>query len=83
MQESIETLIKAENDKNYDVISKTAHKMKSNIDSMGIISLKLTIRELEIVSPENDNSKQLIEKIRTTLKNVFIQLKSFDAVPVN
>jgi len=81
MQESIEVLVKAGNEKNYDVIAKTAHKMKSNIDSMGIVSLKTTIRELEMVGPGNDDSQIFIEKIKTVLKNVFVQLKDFDAEP--
>ena len=55
--------------------------MKSNIDSMGIVSLKTTIRELEMVGPGNDDSQIFIEKIKTVLKNVFVQLKDFDAEP--
>jgi PAS domain S-box-containing protein len=75
MPESLEHLIKTARENNYEQMSKTAHKMKSSIDSMGITSLKETIRELEAVNPGNENTDLLIKKVASTLKEVFVQLK--------
>ena len=79
MTDSLNDLKQAAATNNRESISKTAHKMKSNIDSMGIITLKHTIRELENPDPANDNSAVLVEKVSTTLKNVFMQLKNLEA----
>ena len=76
MPESLENLIKMAQEKNYEQMSKTAHKMKSSIDSMGIHSLKDTIRELETSNNGNiEHTEMLLKKVTTTLKEAFIQLK--------
>ena len=75
MPENLASLITAGNDKNYEQISKIAHKMKSNIDFMGINSLKDIIRELETNKFGSDKTEMLIEKVKNTLKKVFDQLK--------
>ena len=75
MPECLETLIEAGKNKRYELMSKTAHKMKSQIDLMSITSLRDTIRELEANGPGNDMSEMLIEKIQMTLDKVFIQLQ--------
>jgi HPt (histidine-containing phosphotransfer) domain-containing protein len=74
MPESLDTLMKVVQEKNYEQIGKIAHKMKSSIDSMGIASLKDVIRELETAKPGNDNSAALAPKINTILREVFVQL---------
>ena len=75
MPESLDNLVKFAQDKNYEQISKTAHKMKSSIDSMGISSLKDIIRELEATKADNNNSEVLIPKVKSILTDVFAQLK--------
>ena len=77
MPESIEKLVAANMDNNYDQISKTAHKMKSQIDLFNINSLKGIIRELEAAKTKIENSDELIEKTSEILKKVFVQLKEF------
>jgi PAS domain S-box-containing protein len=74
MPNSLAALLNAAKDKDYDQMSKLAHKMKSNIDSMGIHSLKDTIRDLEAGKTAGDKTDTLIEHIKTTLQKVFTQL---------
>jgi len=78
MPESLELLIEAGKNKHYEQISKTAHKMKSQIDLMNVASLRNVIRELEATAPGYDNSEFLIEEVRTILHKVFAQLKQLD-----
>jgi CheY-like chemotaxis protein/HPt (histidine-containing phosphotransfer) domain-containing protein len=75
MPESLELLVKHGKEKNYEQIAKTAHKMKSSIDSMGISSLKDIIRELESTKADKDSSETLIPKVKSILNDVFVQLK--------
>ena len=70
--EAIIELEDALKQKNYQQISKTAHRIKSSIDNMGIVSLKEKIRELENF-PLDGNSevrKELINFITDTLHKV-------------
>jgi PAS domain S-box-containing protein len=75
MQDSIAGLVIASEERNFAAISKIAHKMKSNIDSMGIASLKQPIRDLESADPDGNDHELLVEKVITTLQIVFSQLK--------
>jgi PAS domain S-box-containing protein len=75
MPESLEKLIEAGQNKQYEQISRIAHKMKSQIDLMDISSLRTIIRELEATAPGYDNSGFLIEEVALTLNKVFDQLK--------
>jgi CheY-like chemotaxis protein len=75
MPGNIEGLVKAGQDKNYELMSKIAHKMKSSIDLLGITSLKYTIRKLENVVVGDTDFDVNIEKVKTVLKDVFVQLK--------
>ena len=74
-------LLAADEVNNYPAIHQIAHKMKSAIDGLGIVSLKQTIRDLEnIKSPDVDTAmhiKPLVQKIKTTLDEVFVQLEGF------
>ncbi len=72
---NIEQLRKAGTEKNYEVISKVAHKMKSSIDLLGIHSLKYTIRKLENVVVGDTDYEINIEQVAATLQTTFIQLK--------
>ncbi len=75
MPGNIDALIKAGHEKNYDQISKVAHKMKSSIDLLGINTLKLTIRKLENVVAGDMECEMNIQSVKQTLSEVFIQLK--------
>ena len=76
MPVDLDNLVKAGEEKNTARIVKVAHKMKSNIDLLGIYSLKYTIRKLEGLIPDNDDSEVHIEKVKNTLNEVFLQLRS-------
>lgn len=59
-------------------ISKIAHRLKSTIDSMGILSLKKIIREIETGSKEHvaiETLNQLIAETAKTLNEVITELK--------
>ncbi len=63
---------------NFEKIAQNAHKMKSSIDMMRIHSLSDDIRKIDKtdkVFDNIDNLPQIIEKIRTILNQVFINLK--------
>lgn len=74
-------LVAADEAEDYGRIHQIAHKMKSAIDGLGIGSLKQPIRDLEnIKSPNADTAihiKPLVQKIKTTLDEVFVQLEAF------
>jgi len=64
--------------KNYQQISKTAHRIKPSIDNMGIVSLKDKIRALEKYPIDGDEKERikLIEEVQFTLKRVCKELNS-------
>ena len=74
MPVDLEKLVAAGQAKNTAEIVKVAHKMKSNIDLLGIYSLKYTIRKLEGIASGHDDSDVHIEKVKNTLNEVFSQL---------
>ena len=71
----LDTLMKAGAEHKVDQVSKTAHKMKSNIDLLGIHSLRDVIRKLESVELTTTESSNYIEKVKYILKEVFVQLQ--------
>ncbi len=71
----VDALVKAGNEKIPDVVSKTAHKMKSNIDLLGIHALKDVIRKLENIELSDEERDGYIQKVKYTLKEAFVQLK--------
>ncbi|MCW3123435.1 MAG: domain S-box protein [Flavipsychrobacter sp.] len=75
MPQSLAALIKALEEENYEQVAKVAHKMKSNIDSMGIHPLKDVIRELEADKTGSPVTAVNVQKVNDTLKKAFIQLK--------
>lgn len=75
MHDSLDELVAAGKEQNYLTISSIAHKMKSNIDLMGIHSIKDTIRELEYNKTGSAETANQIEQIRTTLEQVFVELR--------
>lgn len=75
MPVSLANLLKAYSEQDYEQVSKVAHKMKSNIDSMGITPLKEVIRELETDIAGSDKMAANVTEINETLIRVFSQLK--------
>ena len=77
----LKQLVAADAADNFADIHQIAHKMKSAIDGLGISSLKQTIRDLENIKvPTADTAehiKPLVQKIKTTLDEVFVQLEAF------
>ena len=80
MTKEVDELIEVEREKKYDKIFKIAHKLKSAIDGLGIHSLKEVVRELEATPYKEGGSydpKVLIDRIKSTLDEAFIQLDAF------
>lgn len=50
--------------KNWDMVSKTAHKLKSTIDSMGIESIKENIRIVELTARKREALENIPAHIR-------------------
>ena len=78
-------LEKAGEEKQFEKISKIAHKMKSAIDGLGINSLKQTIRQLETTdykSGANGDPVDVINHIKSVLEEAFLQLKDIVYVEV-
>lgn len=62
----------------WELMGKTAHKMKSTIDSMGIVSLKQDIRTLEMNGKQQldlENIPQMVMHVNTILDQTISQLK--------
>lgn len=70
-------LAKSSSEKNWPLVEKTAHRMKSSIDGMGIASLKKTIRDIEkkAITAPTLNLSNSIASLNETLSQVIIQLK--------
>lgn len=80
MSKEVKELVEVEQEGKYDKISKIAHKLKSAIDGLGIHSLRDIVRELETtpyVEGGEYQPKVLIDKIKTTLDEAFVQLDAF------
>ncbi|RDC56186.1 response regulator [Pedobacter chinensis] len=59
-------------------VSKIAHKLKSTIDHLGIMSIQRTIRSIETLSDENGSNEELllmIAEVDSTLNQVIKELK--------
>jgi CheY-like chemotaxis protein/HPt (histidine-containing phosphotransfer) domain-containing protein len=73
-----DTIVMGGEENNNEIIARTAHKMKSNIDLLGIHSLKEIIRKLEHIETAPGSAgerSEWIEKVSRTLKDVCTQLK--------
>ena len=80
MTAELKQMIAAENEQKYELLSQVAHKMKSAIDGLGIISLKQTVRDIENIRDGNvdpERVKAHVNKIKVTLDQVFVQLEGF------
>lgn len=66
-------MIKATNENDWEKVSKYAHKIKSTVDSMNIVSLKTDIRTLEFDAKNKINTPNLIKlaiRIEKVIKDV-------------
>ncbi len=75
---SVDQLQKELQDQNWDALSKLAHKMKSTIDSMGLVALKDVIRTIEGNAKhkhELDGLPKHVSKVAEVLANCVQQLK--------
>jgi PAS domain S-box-containing protein len=64
--QNLDELIKAVQSENWDQVGKTAHKLKSTVDSMGIKSIRQEIRSVEA----NAKAKTQLEEIPTLVEKI-------------
>jgi HPt (histidine-containing phosphotransfer) domain-containing protein len=72
-------LCEAATQQQWDEVYKTAHKMKSAIDMLNIVSIQQTVRLVEQYAKEQRNLHalpSLIETIQTTIEAVVAQMQS-------
>lgn len=72
-------LYEAGKQQQWDEVYKTAHKMKSAIDMLNIVSIQQTVRLVEQYAKEQSNLHalpSLIETIQTTVEAVAAQMQS-------
>jgi len=75
--QNVGELNKALKNEDWDQVSKIAHKLKSTVDSMGIVSLKTDIRTVETNAKQKESLQQLpslIAKIETVVNECVVQL---------
>lgn len=76
---AVETMMACAERMDYRTLKATAHKIKSNIDVMGIDSLREDIRLLEHIDTEKKSQSEIvliIEKMKGIINLVMIQLAS-------
>ncbi len=71
----LDELVKGAADEQAEVVARTAHKMKSNIDLLGINTLKEVIRKLEAIEAVTADAHAWADKVNVILREVFVQLK--------
>jgi hypothetical protein len=76
--QNVEDLKKAMQEENWEQVGKTAHKLKSTIDSMGIKSIRQEIREVEANAKQLESLQTiplLVATIDTVIKECIGQLQ--------
>lgn len=79
MPQNLSDLQTALQQENWEMVGKHAHKMKSTIDSMGIVTLKDDIRTIEASGKQKTNLEAvpaLVQKVADVLAQCIAQLKS-------
>ena len=77
--QNVEDLKKAMQEENWEQVGKTAHKLKSTIDSMGIKSIRQEIREVEANAKQSESLQtipSLVATIDTVIKECIGQLQA-------
>ena len=76
--QNVEELIKATQSENWEQVGKTAHKLKSTVDSMGIKSIRQEIRTVEANAKQKQALEEisgLVTKISTVISECIEQLR--------
>lgn len=69
----------AASNEDWEKVGFIAHKMKSTIDSMGIVAIGTTIRKLEMKGESKETKESIVEmvtEVSTVLKKVITQMRS-------
>jgi HPt (histidine-containing phosphotransfer) domain-containing protein len=77
--QNLQDLSRATEAGNWDQVGKTAHKLKSTIDSMGITSIRQEIRTVEINAKRQQSLQEipsLVGKIESVIRHCIEQLQS-------
>jgi PAS domain S-box-containing protein len=77
--QNMHELTKAMEDENWEQVGKTAHKLKSTVDSMGIKSIRQEIRTVETNARQKQSLEQvppLVEKIGSVIDTCIEQLRT-------
>ena len=77
--QNMDELVKATQTENWDQVGKTAHKLKSTVDSMGIKSIRQEIRTVEANAKQKTQVEQipaLVEKIGSVINECIVQLQA-------
>lgn len=77
--QNVQDMKKALNEGNWDQVGKTAHKLKSTIDSMGIKSIRQEIRTVEANAKQKEALQEvpaLIGTIDSVISECIAQLKA-------
>jgi CheY-like chemotaxis protein/HPt (histidine-containing phosphotransfer) domain-containing protein len=77
--QNVQDMKKALNEENWDQVGKTAHKLKSTIDSMGIKSIRQEIRTVEANAKQKEALQEvpaLIGTIDSVISECIAQLKA-------
>ena len=77
--QNVQDMKKALNEENWDQVGKTAHKLKSTIDSMGIKSIRQEIRTVEANAKQKEALQEvpaLIGTIDSVINECIAQLKA-------
>ncbi len=72
-------MVGAANAGNWDMTSKLAHKLKSTIDSMNMLSIKTDIRTIELDAKNKKNIESiptLVNKVNKVIQKVALQLRA-------
>jgi PAS domain S-box-containing protein len=77
--QNLDELRKAAATENWDQVGKTAHKLKSTVDSMGIKSIRQEIRTVEANAKQKVSLEEiapLVEKITAVIDQCIVQLQA-------
>ena len=77
--QNLQELSNATDAENWDQVGKTAHKLKSTVDSMGIKSIRQEIRTVEANAKQRQSLQEvppLVEKIASVIHECISQLQA-------
>jgi len=77
--ESVKEIIDAHNARDYQKVNKTAHRLKTSINTMGIQSIREEIQTIELASEEAQNAEgfgAVISKLDAVISEVVLHLQS-------